>query len=70
MQRTQVDFPQPDGRHVDLRVVDVEIVEQHLALGARAGDLLMHPVDAAHDGRLARTRRADQRRRLIGRELD
>ena len=37
-----------------------------VALDARAGDLLVHAVDAAHERRLAAARRADHRRHLVG----
>ena len=55
---------------VDRGVVDVEVVEQHPALGARAGDLLVHAVDAAHHRRLAAARRADDRGHLVGAEVE
>ena len=55
---------------VDVRRVDVEVVEQDLALGARAGDLLVHAVDAAHERRLAAARRADHRRHLVRRVVE
>ena len=48
------------------RVVEVEPVEQDLALGPGAGDLLVHAVDAAHHRRLAAARGADDRRDLVG----
>ena len=58
------------GDDVDARAVDVDVVEQDLALGARAGDLLVHAVDAAHQRRLAAARRADDRRHLVGAEVE
>ena len=45
-------------------------VEQHPALGARPGDLLVHAVDAADHRRLAAARGADDRRHLVGAELE
>src|SRR3954471_10134910 len=59
-----------DGDDVDVGRVDVEVVEQDLALGVRAGDLLVHPVDAPHERRLAAAGRADHRRHLVGRVLE
>ena len=55
---------------VDRRVVDVGVVEQHAPLGVRAGDLLVHAVDAAHHRRLAAARRADDRGDLVGAEVE
>ena len=55
---------------VDRRVVHVELVQQHASLGAGAGDLLVHAVDAAHHRRLATARRSDDRRDLVGAELE
>ena len=47
--------------HVDARVVDVLAVEPDLAGDATDRDRVVHPVDAAQEGRLAAARRADQR---------
>ena len=58
------------GDDVDRGVVEVDVVEQHLALGARAGDLLVHAVDAAHHRRLAAAGRADDRGDLVGVEVE
>jgi hypothetical protein len=57
-----------DGDDVDPRVVEVEAVEQHLALGASAGDLLVHAVDAADHRRLAAAGGADDRGHVVGAE--
>src|SRR3954469_12148095 len=54
------------GHDVHVRGVDVEVVEQDLAPRVRARDLLVHPVDAAHERRLAAAGRADHRRHLVG----
>src|SRR4051794_33320767 len=49
-------------RHdVDVGRVDVVAVERHAALGIRPRDLLMHPVDAAHERRLAAAGGSDHR---------
>ncbi len=50
------------------RGVDVDVVEQHPALGARAGDLLVHAVDAADHRRLAASGGPDDRGDLVGLE--
>ena len=52
-------------RRVDRRAVDVGVVERHRALGARARDLLVHAVDAAHERRLPAARGADHGRHLV-----
>ena len=52
------------------RLVHVGVVEQHAALGARAGDLLVHAVDAADHRRLAAAGRADDRGDLVGAEIE
>ena len=54
---------------VDGGVVDVDVLEQHAALGASAGDLLVHAVDAADHRRLAAARGPDDRGHLVGAEL-
>ena len=56
--------------HVHRRVVYVNVVEQHPALGVRAGDLLVHAVDASHERRLATARGPDDRGHLVGREFE
>ena len=45
-------------------------VQQHLALDARAGDGVVHPVEAAQEGGLAAARRPDQRGDLLLGDLD
>ena len=47
-----------------------KLVEQHLALCACARHLLVHAVDAAHHRRLAAARRPDDRRHLVGVEIE
>src|SRR5690606_26393003 len=42
------------------RAVDVLAVQQHLALGVRAGQDLVHAVDGAEEGRLAAAGRPDE----------
>ncbi len=56
------------GDDVDGGVVDVELVEQHAPLGAGAGDLLVHAVDAAHHRGLAAAGGADDGGDLVGGE--
>ena len=51
--------------HVDARVVDVHAVELDRAGDPRDRDGVVHPVDAAQEGRLAAARRADQRGHLV-----
>src|SRR3954447_17862970 len=58
------------GDDIDAVPVHIVAVEQHLAIGPRAGLFLVHAVDAAHDGRLARARRADERGRPVGLEAE
>ncbi len=55
---------------VDPGVVEVEAIEQDLALGAGSGDLFVHAVDAAHHRRLAATRGSDDRRHRAGVEVE
>src|SRR5271165_3660591 len=59
-----------DRDDVDRGVVDVDVLEHHLALGAGAGDLLVHAVDAAYERRLAGARRPDDRGDLVGGEVE
>ncbi len=47
---------------IDLRIVDVFIVERDLATDLAAFDRIVHAVKRTQEGRLAATRRADQRR--------
>ena len=56
--------------HVDGRVVHVGALEQHPTLGAGAGDLLVHAVDAADQRRLAAAGGADDGGHLVGAELE
>ena len=60
------DAPHRDDVH--LGGVQIDVVEQHATLEARARNLLVHPVDAAHHRRLAAAGRADDRRHLTGLE--
>ena len=60
----------PDGHDVHVRRVEVDVVEQHLPLRPGAGDLLVHPVDAADHRGLAASRRADDRRHVAGLERE
>ena len=60
--------PQPDD--VEARVVDVDAVDEHGALDARARDDVVHPVQRAEERALAAARRADERRDEIRAELD
>src|SRR6185437_7791041 len=50
--------------HVHARVIDIEVIEQHLALGTSPWDLLVHAVDAAHHRGLAAARGPDDCRDL------
>src|SRR5689334_5875327 len=58
------------GDGIGARAVDVDVVQQHLALDARTGDLLVHAVHATHKGRLPAARRADDRGHLVRPELE
>ena len=51
----------PNGHDVDVRRVEVDVVEQDLALRPRSGNLLVHPVDAADHRGLAAAGGADDR---------
>jgi len=42
--------------------IDVLAVEEHFAFGARAGDDLVHAVQASEERRFAAPRRSDERR--------
>jgi hypothetical protein len=53
--------PAPDLDRVDLWVVQVHAVIQHLAREPRGGDEVVHPVEAAQQRALAATRGADER---------
>ena len=54
--------------HVDVGCVDVLAVEADVALDPAAVDGVVHPVEAAQEGRLAAARRADQRGHLALRD--
>ena len=60
----------PHADDVDARVVEVEVVEAHLAGGARPRDLLVHAVDAAHERRLAAARGPDHGGHAVGRVVE
>ena len=55
-------------RDIDVRAVQVDVVEQHPAIRARPGDLLVHPVDAANHRRLPAAGGADDRGHVSGLE--
>ena len=59
-----------DGGDVELGAVDVHAVEHDLALGARAGDQLVHAVEAADERRLAAAGRPDDGGHPVCLELD
>ena len=52
----------PNLDRIDVASVEVDAVVEHLTLDTRDGHEVVHPVQAAEHGRLAATRRADQRR--------
>jgi hypothetical protein len=56
--------------HVDRLVVDVLPVEADVALGPADLDGVVHPVDAAQEGRLAAAGRADEGGHLVGPDVD
>ena len=58
------------GHHVDGGVIHVGTLEQHAALRAGTGDLLVHAVDAADQRRLPAAGGADDGRHLVGPELE
>ena len=60
--------PQPD--RVDRAIVDVHPVELDAAAHARAGDVLVHPVQAAQEGGFAAPRGADDRGHLPLRDVE
>ena len=60
--------PPPHLYRIDAGRVDILPVEHHFALDARAGHDFMHPVEASHQGRLAASRRSDDRRQHVGRK--
>ena len=64
--------PPPDLDRVDLRTVEVDAVVQQLAVHGRAGDEVVHPVQAAQERALAATGGTDERGDLPGadRQLD
>jgi len=52
----------PQLDRVDRRVVDRDPIDQHASLDADAADVVVHPVEAAEERRLAAARRPDERR--------
>ena len=52
------------------RIVDVLAVERDRAVHARAGDRVVHAIEAAQERRLAAARRADHRQHLIAPDVE
>src|SRR5439155_27352045 len=62
--------PAPHRDGIDARPVQILAVVKHLALDTRAGDQVVHPVEAADERALAAARRPDERRHEVAVDLD
>src|SRR4051812_29719355 len=66
------DHPEGGADRHNINVVAIErgVIEQDLSLDTTARNLLVHPVDRAHERRLAAAGRADDGGDLVGREVE